>query len=111
MNTNQNPMLLLEASLNQIGASMMNDDFACKLLAWLYVIGGNTELTVTHSGVNAGILIAQKKLKLYGGEVPNIKLLVPLQQRIKELETAKENTLWLNEIHERYPCLRPTAKR
>ncbi len=103
-------MLLLEGAFNQVGASMMNDNFACKLLAWLHLMGGYTELTVINPIVNAGILLAQKKLNIYGGVVPNKELLGLLQQRIKELENTKENTIWLNEIYERYPCLKPTTK-
>lgn len=111
MNNSSNLMLQFEEALNQIGASMMTDDFACKLLAWLNVIGGYTELTVINPAVNGGIQIAQKKLNIYGGEIPNQRLMPMLLQRIQELKSFQEETTWLDEIYDRYPVLKPNKKK
>jgi hypothetical protein len=92
----------LEKAFNQVGASMMTDDFACKLLAYLSVMGGGNEIVVTHIGLNAGIAIAQAKLNIYGGEVPKRELLPKLQSYIKELNLTGEDTPWLPEIYDRY---------
>lgn len=92
---------MMEEAFNNIGLSMMSDGFAAKLLAYVYVLGGGNEAVVYHTGLNAGIKIAQQKFNLYGGQVPNVKLLGLLQQRIKEIE-ANEKVEWLNEIYERY---------
>jgi len=92
----------MEKAFNQVGASMMSDDFACKLLAYLSVMGGGNEIVVTHIGLNAGIAIAQAKLNIYGGEIPKRELLPKLKSYIRELELTREDTLWLSEIYERY---------
>lgn len=75
-----------EEAFNQFGYSMMTDDFAAKLLAYVLQMGGGNEAVVTHYGLNAGIQIAQQKFNLYGGEVPNHDLLKLFQQYNKELE-------------------------
>jgi hypothetical protein len=96
----------LEQAFNQIGTSMMSDDFCSKLLAYVYVMGGGNEAVVMHSGLNAGIRIAQEKANIKGGEIPNAKLLPLIQERIKELEGSykegKYQCAWLTEIYERY---------
>jgi len=122
----------LELAFNSIGTSMMKDDFACKLLAFTYVVGG--EVTVLHTGMNAGIAIASAKLNLRGGERPHPELMKQLQIRIKNLEIAwygfdSSPTMedltkvlpWLQEIWDRYeipklktnppPPFSPVAKR
>ena len=39
----------IEDAFNQIGTTMMSDDFAAKLLAWLHINGGN-EAVVNDGG-------------------------------------------------------------
>lgn len=103
----------MELAFNSIGESMMKDDFACKLLAYTYCIGG--EITVLHSGMNAGIAIASAKLNIRGGERPHAHLMKQLQIRIKNMEVAiygfdssptmqqlTEVLPWLQEIWDRY---------
>lgn len=92
----------LEEAFNQIGASMMNNEFAAKLLAYLYVMGGGNEAVVLHQGLNAGIMIAQQKFNLKGGEIPSAEGVKLIQQYIKELEATMEDTPWLQEIFTRY---------
>src|SRR6476619_6063083 len=90
----------LEEAFNQIGESMMKPEFAAKLLAFTYVLGG--EVTVLHEGLNAGIAIASQKFNIKGGETPKAEYLPLLQQYIKEMEATWEQTPWLIEIYERY---------
>lgn len=99
---------LLEQAFNQIGSSMMSLDFASKLLAYVYVYGGGNEVVTLHTGLNAGIKIAQQKLNIYGGCIPkNTEL---LKQYISELEQkycSSEIELvtkvpWVLEIYDRY---------
>lgn len=95
----------LEEAFNIIGTSMYSDDFCCKLLAWLYVFGGGCEATVLNKTMFAAIQVAQKRLNLIGGEVPNAKLLPFLQKYMKEAEYHEkgvEEASWVNEICTRY---------
>lgn len=92
----------LEASFNQFGASMMQDDFSAKLLAYVYVMGGGNEAVTLHQGLHAGIRIAQQKFNLYGGEVPSAVGVRLLQKYIPELERKELHCPWLIEIEKRY---------
>lgn len=90
----------LEEAFNQIGTSMMSDEFAAKLLAFTYVLGG--EVTVLHEGLNAGIAMASQKFNIKGGEIPHADKLPILNKYIKEMEEGYDKTPWLSEIYTRY---------
>ena len=60
----------LEEAFNQVGSSMMSMNFAAKLLAYVYIMGGGNEAVVYNEGMNAGIAIASQKFKIKGGEIP-----------------------------------------
>jgi len=95
----------LEQSLNAIGCSMMNNDFAAKLLAYVYVCGGSNENITHHEGIVAGINIAQRKFNLHGGEIPKAEGVILIKEYVRELETAIENEEkceWIDEIEKRY---------
>lgn len=92
----------LEGAFNSIGCSMIPDDFAAKLLAYVYVMGGGNEAVVTHQGLNAGISIAQKKFNLYGGETPNSDGIKLIKHYTNELERLGLCTPWLWDIFKRY---------
>lgn len=114
---------MMQQAFEQIGMSMMSDDFAAKVLAFVYIFG--SELCVLHEGLNAGIMIAQQKANLYGGNIPNATMLPLIQQRIKELEWAFkiekmsreeyieavpgliEGVSWMHEIYDRYQLQSP----
>lgn len=68
------------------GIKMISDDHCCRLLAWLYAYGGGNEAVTMNMKLNRNILIAQKRLNLNGGEVPNTQLLPALQSYIHEVE-------------------------
>ena len=68
------------------GIKMISDDHCCRLLAWLYVYGGGNEAVTINMKLNKNIMIAQKRLNLLGGEVPNVELLPTLQSYIREIE-------------------------
>ena len=90
----------LEQAFNSVGTSMMSDDFASKLLAWLYVEGGGNELVTHHHGLIAGIGIAQQKFNIKGGEIPNRRGAVLIKVRIAQLMRGDRS--WLSEIEKRY---------
>lgn len=92
----------LEQAFKSIGSSMMSDDFAAKLLAYVYVMGGGNEAVTLHEGLNAGINIAQEKANIKGGEIPDRNMMLLIQQRIRELEKDMNDTEWLPEIFTRY---------
>lgn len=84
----------------QCGIKIISDDMCCKLLAWVYVKGGNTEATIYNVKLNTDIKMAQKRLNIYGSEIPDTKLKIKLLQYIKELETDK--AVWLSDFNKKY---------
>lgn len=92
----------MEAAFNCIGASMMSNSFAAKLLAWLYVYGGGNEAVVYNEGLKAGIAIAQQKFNIKGGEKPKRISIHLIKTYISQLERRGEKCEWLNEIYQRY---------
>ena len=106
----------IEASFNEFGRSTMTDDFAAKLLAFVFVMGGGNEEVTHHPGLVWGIATAQKKFKLCGGEIPDAKGMKLITSRVAELMNVAElmkklrgdysikwnDVPWLKEISERY---------
>ncbi len=92
----------MEEAFNSVGESMMSDDFAGKLLAYLLDMGGNSEIVVVHTGLNAGIAIAQQKFNMKGGEVPKIEGIIIFNKYLKEIKQYGLATEWLWEIYLRY---------
>ena len=92
----------LEEAFNKLGGSMMSNDFAAKLLAWLYMFGGGNEAVTLHQGLNSGIAIAQEKFKIKGGCVPDTEGVILINKYIKELEVSLDDTVWIKEIFDRY---------
>jgi hypothetical protein len=108
----------LQRAFMQVGETMIKPEFAAKLLAFTYHF--NTELTVLHTGMHAGIRMAQELANLKGGEVPDRDIRPMIIKHIRELKAAeiwirrnknkhiKEEQLylkhapWLQEIYDRY---------
>ena len=88
----------------QCGLKILSDDFCCKLLAWLYVFGGEYEMVLYNLKMRAEIEYAQKRLNVYGGEICNQALFPLLKQRMHECGTYFNPVLpeWIAEIDERY---------
>lgn len=80
----------LEQAFEQIGSTMMSDEFAARLLAYVYVMGGGNEAVVLHVSLNAGIKIAQQKANIYGGCVPNADMVPLIQKSFIELEAGEK---------------------
>jgi hypothetical protein len=81
-----------EEAMNQIGFSTMDDESAARLLAFLYLMGGGNEEVVYNKRLLSDIHIAQQKFNLYGGEVPNGKLLPLFNSTVRELEKAEQES-------------------
>jgi len=99
--------LQLESAFNSVESSCMSTDFACKLLAFVYVLGGGNEQVVINQRLIFGISVAQQKFNLFGGRTPNVLISKIIAKYSSELQIAeKENNLkgvgWLSEICTRY---------
>lgn len=97
----------MEEAFNQFGASMLKDDFAAQLLAYVYVMGGGNEAVSLHEGLHAGIRIAQQKFNIYGGCVPSVHGVKLIQKYIVELERKLYHCPWLSDIAKRYNLKMP----
>jgi len=92
-------------AFNSIGVSIyphMTDSYCCQLLAFLLVYGGENEKVVKDVALNVDMLIAQQRLNIYGGEIPNAELVGLMRRYIKELREGGEQIEWLQEIYKRY---------
>jgi hypothetical protein len=90
-----------------VGIKMVSDDKCCQVLAWLYVFGGGNEAVVLNKASNGLIRIAQDRLNLKGGCIPNIVLLPLLQQYTKEAEAyeagkSHDGKDWVNAINNQF---------
>ena len=92
----------LEEAFNSVGSSMMSMNFAAKLLAYVYVMGGGNEAVVYNEALNAGIAIAAQKFNIKGGSIPMAKSIPVIRAFILELERKGEDTPWLSDIYNRY---------
>lgn len=84
----------------QCGIKIVNDDMCCKLLAWVFVKGAYTELTTYNVNLRTDIITAQKRLNVFGGEIPNSDLCQKFRKYTKELEENKAD--WLDGFNKKY---------
>lgn len=94
----------LMATADQCGLKIISDDFCCKLLAWLYMFGAETEMVTYNVKLRTDIKEAQKRLNIYGGEIPNSELFERLRNYIKEVGEYFNpiRPVWVDEIDSRY---------
>lgn len=90
----------LMKTAEQCEIKILTDDMCCKLLAWVYVEGGYTESTIYNVKLRTDILTAQKRLNVFGSEIPNFDLCEKLKTYIKELEDNKAE--WLGDFNKKY---------
>jgi hypothetical protein len=83
------------------GLKIIPDDKCCRLLAWLYVYGGENE-QVLDGRVSSAIFYAQGRLNLLGEEKPNADLLPALQGYIKDLTGDSPLDFFGNQKNEKY---------
>ena len=95
---NMNSLTDLESAFNSVGQSMISEDFAYKILAYLQTWGGGNSIVVDK--MYYMISLAQKKFNIYGGSIPKLD--------IKKFDTYKEEwgkgkkCKWLKEFTNRY---------
>lgn len=94
----------LVATAEQCGLKLISDDFCCKLLAWVYAFGAETEMITYNVKLRTDISSAQKRLNIFGGEIPDKELSEKLRGYIKECgDYFKPNRpQWVDEIESRY---------
>ena len=99
-----NPLWELEEAFEQVGTAMypMSDEDCCKLLAWLLKFGGSNEQVVSDQVLNCRIRKAQKRMNVFGGEVPNAELTMTFQKFCRELRVDGLKTVWLKELYRNY---------
>jgi hypothetical protein len=83
------------------GLKIIPDDKCCRLLAWLYVYGGENE-QILDSRVSNAIFYAQGRLNLRGGEAPDVELVPMLQSYIKSVEDYDNPPEWVIELEKEY---------
>jgi hypothetical protein len=92
--------LRMEDALNEMGLSMYTDDWAAKILAFMYCLNGTSEVIMTNPALNFAIQCCMKKL--YPENRINATLAMMLLDHIKELREKGLQTLWINDIAVRY---------
>ena len=101
------------------GLKIIPDDKCCRLLAWLYVYGGENE-QVIDSRISNAIFYAQGRLNLLGGETPDVALLPVLQGYIKDIigdHSYSKNDIynnppeWIVELEKEYGIKPHRGKR
>ena len=69
------------------GISFMSLDTCCRLLAIVHTIGGYYEIFTHHTKLLLDIKYAQRRLNIFGGEIPDKEGVLLLKQYINELES------------------------
>ena len=88
------------AAMNDV-MPMWSDELLGKLLAWATATGF-LECT-TQEPMHAVLMIAAKRFKIEGGEVPNMERIAAFYYpRLRELQRLKADTPWLPALMERY---------
>ena len=76
---------LITDTAEQAGIKVLSDARCCQLLAWVLDIGGYTEESTHNIKLNQDIHIAQRRLNITGGAIPNIELITIFQKYHSEL--------------------------
>lgn len=94
----------LTEAADQCGLKIISDDFCCKLLAWVYMFGAETEMITYNVKLRTDISSAQKRLNIFGGEIPDKELSEKLRGYIKECGDYFKplRPQWVDEIDRRY---------
>jgi len=89
-------------ALDKIGVTSLSDEQCCQLLAWLHHDKGSNEASVHHWALNRDIQIAQQRLNIYGGQIPNGELIGLFNEYRQQLETAEVKPEWFDTIETKY---------
>jgi hypothetical protein len=100
----------LYATAENAGLKIISDNKCCRLLAYLYVYGGENEQTVFNERLRNALFYAQRRLNLMGGERPDAELLPVLQGYIKSVDDYDGPPEWAIELEKEYG-IKPHRKR
>lgn len=88
------------------GIKIISDDTCCKLLAWVFVLGGGTEESTHNIKLNTALMHAQKRANLLGGERVNLEFLEPIKNYSQDLnnfiEKKAQRPEWLTKLETEY---------
>lgn len=84
------------ATCKSCGIKPISDDWCCRLLAIVYVYGGNSESFTHNMKLLADVEYAQERLNIKGGCIPDAELLPELQQYIKEIEEGLSESEYID---------------
>lgn len=73
------------------GIPFMSLDKCCRLLAIIHTLGGNNEIFTHHVKLLEDVKYAQRRLNLFGGEVPDPEGLQLLKGYVRELDSYYES--------------------
>jgi hypothetical protein len=94
-------------SLKSAGIHPISDDTCCKLLAILYVYGGDSEDFTHQYNLLLDIEYSMKRLNIDGAEIPNKELSELLRKYVNELQPQgwfgeREHPEWAVKLMKRY---------
>ncbi len=89
------------------GIKVISDDHCCRLMAWLYAYGGGVEAVLFNVKMNEHIMLAQKRLNINGGEIPNLATFGLLKSYLNDVEQVlrkktTEHPAWAYELCDYY---------
>ena len=100
---------LITDKAEQAGIKVLSDARCCQLLAWVLDIGGYTEESTHNIKLNQDIHIAQRRLNITGGGIPNIELITIFNEYHSELlnylNKKTEKPQWLIYIENYYKLI------
>ena len=100
MNKQEFKKAMIETAMS-VGLPIISDYNCCRLLAWLYVYGGENE-QVIQDNLSFFIMYAQRRLNIFGGEIPDRKLLPLLQGYIESITDYYNPPEWVIELEKKY---------
>jgi hypothetical protein len=113
MNEIQEFLKALHDTANSAGIKIISDDRCCKLLAWLHAYGGGCEAVTQNIVLVSEITEAQKRLNLFGGNIPNKELYSLLKKYLSEVEPYVKRDKsyiepeWVLDIFKKYSINKP----
>lgn len=102
MKTNLNPLEELNDAFTSIGHPIYSDEFLARVLAWA-CLSGFPEALVLNKALYSVTMIAAKRFKIQGGQVPDVQAIMKYwKPALEELREFGAKTPWLPKLMDRY---------
>lgn len=98
----ENILEQLHRTAKSAGFHIISDDHCCRLLAWLLVYGGGNEQVVLDKILQTNIFEAQRRLNIYGGEIPDAGLMEHMREYTRSITDQDNPPEWVPELEKRY---------